>query len=251
MNTYVLALASLIMVGGTLGDRYGRRRLYLVGLALFTLFSVACALARDDPQLIAARALQGVGAAIMAPLTLSILVDAFPPERRTTAIGIWALVAGLGFGSGPILGGLLIRYFDRSAIFWVNVPLGVLCFALTLAAVRESREPAARPPDPLGALLVSGGLLVLTYALVGSNEHPWTSPRTVGLLAAASGRARGLRRLGAAGGASHGAALPFLLVSPFAGRLVSRFGSAAVSAPACSSALSPCSAWRPASARAS
>jgi MFS family permease len=112
VNAYVLALASLIIVVGTLGDRYGRKRLYLIGLAIFAIFSAACGLARTDLELIVHRALQGVGAAIMAPLTLSILVDAYPPDRRTTAIGIWASVAGLGFLAGPIGGACSSRSPD-------------------------------------------------------------------------------------------------------------------------------------------
>jgi MFS transporter, DHA2 family, methylenomycin A resistance protein len=185
VNAYVLALASLILVGGTLGDRYGRRRLFLAGLTIFAVFSAACALAPDDPELVAFRACQGVGAAVMAPLTLAILVDAFPPERRATAIGIWAAVAGIGFGAGPILGGVLIELFDWSAIFWINVPLAVGGFALTLAFVRESRGPRERRLDLIGAALVATGLFVLTFALIETNEHGWTSGEVLALLAVA------------------------------------------------------------------
>ena len=181
VNAYVLALASLIILGGTLGDRYGRKRLYLIGLVVFTVFSAACGLASRDVALIVCRGLQGVGAALMAPLTLSILVDAYPPEERTTAIGIWASVAGLGFGAGPIVGGLLIGQFGWPAVFWVNVPIGIAGFALALAAVRESRDPGARALDPVGNVLVSGGLFLLTFALIETNVHPWLSPYTLSL----------------------------------------------------------------------
>jgi EmrB/QacA subfamily drug resistance transporter len=181
VNAYVLALASLIILGGTLGDRYGRKRLYLIGLVVFTIFSAACGLASRDVALIVCRGLQGVGAALMAPLTLSILVDAYPPEERTTAIGIWASVAGLGFGMGPIVGGLLIGQFGWPAVFWVNVPIGIAGFALALAAVRESRDPGARALDPVGNVLVSGGLFLSTFALIETNVHPWLSPYTLSL----------------------------------------------------------------------
>jgi len=185
VNAYVLALASLILVGGTLGDRYGRKRLFLIGLAVFTIFSAACGLSRSDAELIVHRAAQGVGAAIMAPLTLSILVEAYPPERRPTAIGIWASVAGLGFGAGPIVGGLLIHAFGWPAIFWVNVPLGVAGFILALGAIRESRDPDARSLDPTGTTLVTAGLFLLTFALVETNVHHWLSAYTLSLAAAA------------------------------------------------------------------
>ena len=181
VNAYVLSLASLIILGGTLGDRYGRKRLYLIGLVVFTVFSAACGLASRDVALIVCRGLQGVGAALMAPLTLSILVDAYPPEERTTAIGIWASVAGLGFGAGPIVGGLLIGQFGWPAVFWVNVPIGIAGFALALAVVRESRDPGARALDPVGNVLVSGGLFLLTFALIETNVHPWLSPYTLSL----------------------------------------------------------------------
>jgi len=185
INAYALPLASLILVGGTLGDRYGRKRVFLVGFTLFTIFSVGCALSTSDSMLIVFRALQGGGAALLAPLSLSILADAFPAERRAWAIGIWATIAGFGFGGGPILGGILIEAFDWSAIFWVNVPIGIAGIALTAAVVRESRDPNARRLDLGGAALVSAGLFCLTFALVESGEHAWTSPLILGLLGAA------------------------------------------------------------------
>src|SRR5437899_5518885 len=166
VNAYVLALASLILLGGTLGDRYGRKRLFLAGLVIFTVFSAGCALSQSDLALIVNRGLQGVGAAILAPLSLAILVDAYPPERRTAAIGIWASVAGLGFGAGPIVGGLLIELFGWPAIFWVNVPIGVVGFALAAVSVRESRDPGARSLDRAGTVLMSLELFVLTLTLI-------------------------------------------------------------------------------------
>jgi EmrB/QacA subfamily drug resistance transporter len=186
INAYSLALASLLLVAGTLGDRYGRKRIYLSGFVVFTTFSVACALATDDPQLILFRACQGAGAALLAPLSLAILLEAFPAERRTFAIGVWAAVAGVGFAAGPIVGGLLIEAFDWSAIFWVNVPLGLAGIALTLVGVRESRDPQARRLDPVGALLAAGGLFLLTFGLVETNEHPWGSAYILALLVGAA-----------------------------------------------------------------
>jgi len=181
INAYVLSLASLIVVGGTLGDRYGRKRLFLIGLAVFTIFSVGCGLARSDAELIVHRALQGVGAAIMAPLSLSILVDAYPAELRTTAIGIWASVAGLGFLAGPIVGGLLIARFGWPSVFFVNVPLALVGFIVGALAVRESRDADARALDPAGTVLITAGLFVLTFALIETNAHPWLSGYTLSL----------------------------------------------------------------------
>jgi EmrB/QacA subfamily drug resistance transporter len=186
VNAYTLVLAALILVGGVLGDRYGRKRVFLFGLAIFTLASLGCALSPDDPELIALRAMQGVGAAAMSPLSLSILVAAFRAERAAGAIGVWAAVGSLGFGSGPVLGGFLVDRFDWSAVFWVNVPLGLLCGALTLLAVGESRDPGARRLDSRGAALAGATLLVLTLALIGTATHPWLSPRTLAMLAVAA-----------------------------------------------------------------
>jgi EmrB/QacA subfamily drug resistance transporter len=185
ISAYTLSLATLILVGGALGDRYGRKRVFLLGLVVFTTCSALCALARTDPQLIVARALQGVGGALMAALTLSILVDAFPPERRTSAIGTWAAVAGLGFGIGPIVGGILLSAFSWSAVFWVNVPIGVAAVALAAVGVRESRDPGARVLDPVGALLAATGLFLLTFGLIETNRAAWGSPRVAGSLVAA------------------------------------------------------------------
>jgi MFS transporter, DHA2 family, methylenomycin A resistance protein len=185
INAYVLPLASFILVGGTLGDRYGRKRIFSLGFALFTLFSAGCALSTSDHALIAFRALQGVGAALLAPLSLSILVDAFEPERRAWAIGMWATIAGFGFGLGPVLGGVLIEVFDWSAIFWVNVPIGVAGLLATLTHVRESRDPNAGRLDLGGAALASGTLFCLTLGLVETDDHAWTSPFTLTFLGAA------------------------------------------------------------------
>ena len=184
INAYVLPLA-FILVGGTLGDRYGRKRIFAIGFAVFTVFSAACALSTSDHMLIAFRALQGIGAALLAPLSLSILVDAYEPERRAWAIGIWATLAGFGFGLGPVLGGALIEIFDWSAIFWVNVPIGVAGLAATLLHVRESRDPGARRLDLGGAALASVALFCLTLALVETDDHAWTSAFTLGFLGAA------------------------------------------------------------------
>ncbi len=185
INAYVLPFAAFILVGGTLGDRYGRKRVFVLGFALFTLFSAGCALSTSDHMLIAFRALQGVGAALLAPQSLSILVDAFEPERRAWAIGIWASIAGLGFALGPVLGGALIEVFDWSAIFWVNVPIGIAGLLTTLTQVRESRDPSARRLDLGGAALASGALFCLTLGLVETDDHAWTSAFTLAFLAAA------------------------------------------------------------------
>jgi EmrB/QacA subfamily drug resistance transporter len=178
-------LASLILIGGTLGDRLGRRRIFLAGLAVFTAMSAACALAPDDPELIAFRAAQGAGAALMSGLTLSILVAAYPGPRAAGAIGVWATVGGLGFGLGPIVGGLLLEQFAWSSVFWINVPIGGLVALLTLARVAESRDPHARRLDPLGAVLIALALGTLSFALIETDAHGWTSAFTLGLIGAA------------------------------------------------------------------
>jgi len=171
VDAYVLPLASLTLVGGTLGDRYGRKRVFLVGFVAFALFSAGCALSPDDEVLVVFRALQGVGAALMAPSSLSILTHAFPPRTRPWAIGMWSMLSGLGFGMGPVLAGLLLRVTGWSAIFWVNVPIGIAGALVTARFVDESRNPHARRLDLAGAALVSGALFCLTFALVRLGHH--------------------------------------------------------------------------------
>jgi EmrB/QacA subfamily drug resistance transporter len=185
IDAYVLTFAVLILLGGKLGDRFGRKRLLLIGLAIFTLASAACAQATTDTQLVAFRAVQGAGAALLSPLSLSIIVAAFPRKQLATAIGIWAGVSGLGLSAGPLIGGFLVERVGWSAVFWVNVPIGVIAAAVTLWAVSESRDEQRRHLDVTGTALVTVGLSALVYGLIGANSSGWTSPLTVGLLVAA------------------------------------------------------------------
>src|SRR5215467_14386977 len=126
VSAYALSLAALIPVGGALGDHYGRKRVFLIGLAVFALGSAACALSPSAPALIASRAVQGVGGAAMLALTLAIITETFPPERRAAALGTWAAVGGTGFGVGPVAGGVLLTSFGWASVFWVNVPFALL-----------------------------------------------------------------------------------------------------------------------------
>ena len=185
IDAYVLTFAVLILFGGKLGDRFGRKRMFLIGLAIFTLASAACAQATTDMQLVAFRAVQGSGAALLAPLSLSILVTAFPRKQLPTAIGIWAGIAGIGLSAGPLLGGFLVERVSWSAVFWVNVPIGAIAAAVCLWAVAESRDEQRRRLDVVGTGLVTAGLFALVFALIGTNSHAWASVRTLGLLAAA------------------------------------------------------------------
>jgi EmrB/QacA subfamily drug resistance transporter len=185
INAYFLSFAALILLGGKLGDRFGRKRIFLVGLAIFTLSSAACALSTSDAGLISARVVQGVGAALMNPLSLSIIVDAFPRHQVPTAIGVWAGISGLGLAIGPLLGGFLVEHVSWAAVFWINVPIGVIAAAATLWAVHESRDPNARRFDIVGTVLVTAGLFSLVWALIRTNSHSWSSGQTVGFLAAA------------------------------------------------------------------
>ena len=186
INAYVLVFATLILLGGKLGDRFGRKRIFLVGLTIFTLASAACALAQSDTQLIGARAIQGIGGALLNPLSLSIIVSAFPRKQLPQAIGIWAGISGLGLAIGPLLGGFLVEHISWSAVFWVNVPVGVVAAAATIWAVRESRDATTHSLDIVGTILITAGLGALTWGLIKTASHAWLSPYTLGFLGAAA-----------------------------------------------------------------
>ncbi len=175
ISAYALSLAAFIPLGGALGDRYGRKRFFLAGMIVFTVGSVACALSTSDVALIGSRALQGAGGAFMSALTLAILTETYPVERRAGAFGVWAAISGLGFGLGPVVGGALLSVFSWSSVFWVNVPIAVVGFIIALAAVAESRNPEARQLDTVGMGAIALGLLGITFGLIESSSHAWAS----------------------------------------------------------------------------
>jgi EmrB/QacA subfamily drug resistance transporter len=178
VNAYTLTFAVLLMFGASLGDRFGRRKLFVVGLSIFTGASAAAALAPGINELIAFRAVQGVGAAIMMPLTLTLLSAAVPAERRGTAFGIWGAVNGLAVASGPLIGGSLTEHISWQWIFWLNVPLGLALIPLARLRLAESTAPAARL-DGRGTVLISLGLFGIVFALVNATAHGWTSARVL------------------------------------------------------------------------
>jgi EmrB/QacA subfamily drug resistance transporter len=175
IGAYALSLAALIPVGGALGDHYGRKRVFLVGMGIFTLGSLACALAATPALLITARAVQGVGGAAMLALTLSIVTETFPAASRAGAIGTWAAVGGTGFGVGPAAGGVLLTFCGWASVFWVNLPFGVAGILGTALVVRESRNPDSRRLDALGVPLSAAGLVGATLGLIQAGSHPWGS----------------------------------------------------------------------------
>jgi MFS transporter, DHA2 family, methylenomycin A resistance protein len=176
VSAYALALAALIPLGGALGDHFGRKRVFLAGVIVFTLASAGCALSRSGGMLIGFRVVQGIGGAVMSSLTLSLISEAYPPEVRARPIGIWAAASGLAVAGGSVLGGLLLSVFPWSSIFWVNVPIGVLAVVISLTAVAESREPVPRPFDTAGVVLTACGLFLLTFGFVDSADATWGSP---------------------------------------------------------------------------
>jgi EmrB/QacA subfamily drug resistance transporter len=175
---YALTFASLMLTGGKLADLFGRRLIFITGLVIFTLSSLACGLASSGEMLIGARVVQGAGAALMNPATLSIIAATFPPRQRGTAIGIWAGTSALALAIGPLVGGLLTEHIDWSWIFFVNVPIGVIAIVASLLLIPESKDQSAEQRLDLPGLLTSGlGLFALTYGLIEANSYGWTSPR--------------------------------------------------------------------------
>ncbi|HET9287687.1 MAG TPA: MFS transporter [Gaiella sp.] len=184
---YALTFAALMLTGGKLADLLGRRRVYVAGLVVFTAASLACGLAGSAEVLIGARVVQGIGAAMMNPATLSIITATFPPRQRGTAIGIWAGVSALALAIGPLVGGLLSEHVDWSWIFFVNVPVGIVAIAAAYAFVDESRDTSHDQRPDVPGLVTSGvGLFALTYALIEANSHGWGSTRILGAFALAA-----------------------------------------------------------------
>ncbi|MDG4859720.1 MFS transporter [Streptomyces sp. T-3] len=172
INAYTLAMATLIITTGRLGDLWGKRNLFISGVALFTLASLGCGLAQDAMQLIAFRTLQGLGAAMLIPQTLSIIADIFPKEKRGTALGIWGVVAGVSGIVGPPLGGLLITHFDWRWIFFINVPIGALVLLAAPVMARTDR-PVKHRLDAMGVLLASVALFCLAFGLTEGERYDW------------------------------------------------------------------------------
>ena len=188
VNGYVLSFAVLLLTGGRLADTFGRRRLFLGGLAGFIVASVVAGLAPSEGALIAARVLQGAAAALMTPPTLAIISHTFTDERqRSTAIGIWAAVTAAAFAVGPLAGGVITANVHWTWIFFVNVPIGILGLLFGARFIPESRDPQAdRRIDFAGVGLISGSLFSLTYALIKANDLGWGSTTILGLLAASA-----------------------------------------------------------------
>jgi EmrB/QacA subfamily drug resistance transporter len=183
INAYTLAFAVSLIPGAALGDRFGRKRLFLGGLALFTAASAAAALAPTTGALVAARAVQGIGGAVVAPLTLTLLADAFPANRRGAALGIWSGISGIGVALGPIVGGAVVDGISWHWIFWINVPIGLALLPVAAVMLRESYGPS-RTLDLPGFGLASTGLFSLVFGLVRGQAEGWTSPLIVASLAA-------------------------------------------------------------------
>jgi EmrB/QacA subfamily drug resistance transporter len=186
-NGYALTFGVLMLTGGKLADMLGRRRIFIVGLLVFTVASLFCGLATSSSWLIGARVVQGMGSALMNPATLSIVTATFPPRQRGMAIGIWAGVAAMALAIGPLAGGLITEHLGWNWIFFINVPVGILAIIVTRLVVNESRDTSADQRLDLPGLLSSGiGLFALTYGLIEANNFGWTSPRILSLFAVAA-----------------------------------------------------------------
>ncbi len=183
VNAYTLTFAVLLITGAALGDRFGRRKMFVAGLTIFTLASAAAALAPSIEVLIAARALQGLGGAIVLPLTLTILSAAFPAERRGLVLGAWGGISGLAVALGPLVGGAVVEGISWQWIFWLNVPIGLVLIPLAALRLKESRGPNTSLDLP-GVVLASAGLFGIVWGLVRGNQVGWTSTEIVLALSA-------------------------------------------------------------------
>jgi EmrB/QacA subfamily drug resistance transporter len=187
VNAYTLVFAVVLLTGGKLADLLGRRKIFVVGLVVFTASSLACGLAGSGGALITARAVQGVGAALMMPATLSIITATFSAAERGIAIGIWAAISGAALAIGPVIGGVLVQHAGWEWIFYINIPVGVLGLLATFRLVDESRDTSAeRRLDIVGLLTSAAGLFALNYALIQGNSYGWSSGRIVGSFVASA-----------------------------------------------------------------
>ena len=187
VNAYMIAFGGLLLLAGRLGDLISRRGVFLAGLGVFTLASLAAGVAQASGQLTTARAIQGLGGAILSPATLTIITTTFKDgHSRTKALGIWSSVGGAGGATGALFGGILTGYLNWRWVFFVNIPIGAIALALTLLVLTEERKLDSGRLDIAGAVTVTGGLALLVYAIVGTDTHPWGSARTLVLIAAAA-----------------------------------------------------------------
>ena len=182
INAYTLAFAAGIITAAALGDKFGRRRMYVTGLVLFTAASAACALAPNAEALITTRAIQGLGAALVSPLSLTILAAVFPPERRGAIVGIWGAIGGLAVAGGPLIGGVVVQGLSWHWIFWLNVPVGLTAAILATLRLPESRGPQARL-DAGGVTLAAAAAVALAWGLVRTTDVGWGSAQVIGALA--------------------------------------------------------------------
>ena len=180
VDGYVLAFASLLLTGGILGDRYGRKKMFRTGVAVFTLFSFLCGVSQTPGQLIAFRALQGVGGALLLPGTLSILTVTFPMHERAKALGIWAGVSGIALALGPTLGGYMVEHLGWASVFFLNVPIGIAALIVATRTVTESVSEVERQLDVTGLVLGTMALFFVTYALIEANQLGRGSARIIG-----------------------------------------------------------------------
>jgi EmrB/QacA subfamily drug resistance transporter len=185
MNAYNLSFAVLLLTGAALGDRFGRRRMFVAGLSLFVAASAACALARSAGFLIAARAVQGAGAALVMPLAMALLSAAFPPQQRGKALGIFSGLTGLALIAGPVVGGAVAEGIAWQWIFWINIPIGLIAIPLVRSRIPESFGPPGTTIDILGVMLVTGAALGLVWGLMRGNNAGWTNPEIAAALVAA------------------------------------------------------------------
>src|SRR5215831_5505596 len=181
LNSYVLVYAVLLITAGRLGDLYGQRTLFAIGLFIFTAASALCGLSQNPTELIAARIVQGVGGALLTPQTLAIITSIFPPERRGAAFGVWGGVAGLATLAGPTLGGAIITYVDWRWIFFINVPIGIAALIATFLIIPDLRPGRRHGWDIVGIIVATAGLFAIAFGLIEGQKYSWGQIESFGV----------------------------------------------------------------------